>query len=152
MPRTLEEGVVFPQNKAARIDSQNQPLFTLNDICAAENRADTNHFIFHELTSALLAASGVLHQSSNHRVDFHHKYFRLHLATLNAQQLLLPSRRSYPADLESVPGITVICAFALLSVGSKTPLVFLYAPCASRKPFCTRFSMVAARVAGVPMP
>ena len=46
-------------------------------------------------------------------------------------------------------GITVMRAFPL-SVGSST-LVFLV-PLRSRKPFCTSFSMVAALVAGVPMP
>ena len=46
-------------------------------------------------------------------------------------------------------GITVMRALPL-SVGSST-LVFLL-PFRSRKPFCTSFSIVAARVAGVPMP
>ena len=46
-------------------------------------------------------------------------------------------------------GITVTRALPL-SVGSST-LVFLL-PFRSRKPFCTSFSIVAARVAGVPMP
>ena len=46
-------------------------------------------------------------------------------------------------------GITVMRAFPL-SVGSST-LVFLV-PLRSRKPFCTSFSMVAALVAGVPIP
>ena len=88
LAQTLEEGVVFPQNKAARIGFTKPALFTLNDICAAV-RADTNHFIFHKHIGSF-RGFGVLHQSSNHRVDFHHKYFRLHLATLNAQQLCFP--------------------------------------------------------------
>ena len=46
-------------------------------------------------------------------------------------------------------GITVIRVLPL-SVGSSA-LVFL-SPLRSRKPFATSFSMVAARVAGVPMP
>ena len=84
----LEESIVFPQNKAAGIGFTKPAFFTFHNRFATV-RTDTNHFIFHKRTRSFHGLGGV-YQRGDHIVDFSHKSFWLHLATLHAQQFCFP--------------------------------------------------------------
>ena len=86
--QTLEEGVVFPQYKAAFPVLAEIALFALHNRFATV-RADTNHFIFHKRTRSFHGLGGV-YQRGDHIVDFSHKCLWLHLAALHAQQFCFP--------------------------------------------------------------
>ena len=84
----FQKRIVLPQHEAARVGFTEPAFFTLHNICTAI-RADTNDFVFHKRIYSFFHFR-VLYQFGNHRIDFGHKFTRLHFATFDLQQLCFP--------------------------------------------------------------
>ena len=88
LAQPLEVGVVFPECKAALAVLAEPALFPLHNRIATV-RADTSNFVLHQHICFLHDLGGV-HQRGDHIFDFGHKFVRLHLAALDAQQFRFP--------------------------------------------------------------
>ena len=145
LPRRLKKELSFHRTKRQGLDSQNQPFSRSTTFAPQFGQTPITLFFI----SALAPFTASVVFTSEEIISL--------ISVINVSGSISPcsTRSSFVSQSAVISadwissGITVIRALPL-SVGRRN-FVFL-SPLRSRNPFATSFSMVAALVAGVPMP